>query len=407
MVNEINNVVKSQLPETQIIKYNKPRLRWKTGLILFFLSLYYFYSGSLRGLFRSEEFFFLTLLAIIPSTLIFLVYVYTAYRAEKAVLDNRLDWKWITKYNILLALIMCIPAFLFIFIFLAIPFALGGGERDFESFILKVTYSIGFILIIFSIIPSAILRVYYYDRKKFNTVLLVFLAVIVSLSFGYKWISEKTCNFGTNTKCLIRGAEKTNDFKICEKIKHQEERNKCYYNVAYDNNSPQACEEIDDSQYNDGRPYSRDDCYYNVFLRWDLKDKALCYKISNQEIRNSCLTSVAGNTGDDAICQSEELNDKDKQRCLDEIAKSSARLKKDPTLCENIKSSGIGASMKDYCYSDLVFKAGVKEAEICKKIDDDFVSNNCFSYVAKSLKNIDICSDSRRKDVCVSRYNEQ
>lgn len=275
--------------------------------------------------------------------------------------------------------------------------------------IVESIWTIGLVIVIFSIIPTVILK-QYRNSKKFIPALLIFFAVAFSLSAGYKYINEQTCNFGENIECFEDRAEANNDFEICEKIANEEVRNECYYGVAYENNNIQACEEIDIkyNARNNERPYlhSRDYCYYYVFLRWDLKDKTLCYNISNQIFRNRCLVSVAGNTGDSFICQSDELNQKEKQKCLDEIAKSSAFLKKDPALCENIKSASIGASTRDYCYWDIVVEAGVKEAKICEKIENESLNFRCFSYVASKLKDISICDNlkiSQRRNECISR----
>jgi len=394
------------------------KIRWKSSIFLFFLSLFaicYYYFGYWEiweyDIELDIEFF---VLFVIPAALNSLIYIFSLYRAEKMLLKGNFGWKQLIILNFAIAAILYILAFLFTVTFLVGLFV-EAEQGAFESFALGVIHFIAAAVIIFSLVPSLILKKFYPNTSKINKSLFIFFLVATVIFFAYSWAVSNSCNFGRNLECIVDGitykAEETNDFKTCEKIKQQGKRNKCYYGVAYENNSPQACGEID-SQY-EGQ-YSRDHCYSKVFLKFDLKDKALCYKISSQKIKNSCLISVAGNTGDESLCQSEELDNKDKQRCRDEFARSSALLKKDHSLCENIKSSGIGASMKDYCYLDVVTEAGIKETGVCQKIDNDYLSFLCFVDIAKNLKNIDICDNlpssknsSFGKDSCIERYNEK
>lgn len=393
----------------------KPQIRWKGAIILFLLSFFAIHYYSF-GYFDIEILFDIDFLSVIflfiPATLSSLIYIFSLYRAEKMLSKGNFSWKRLIIFNFAITIILYILAFLFTYTFL-IGLFVEAEQGAFEYFVLNVIYFIPAVVIIFSFVPSFILNKFHPDSGKVNKILSIFFLVTIVVAFAYSWIISSNCNFNKEVGCVANKAEEVNDFKICEKIKQQDERNKCYYGVAYNNNSQQSCEEID-SQYNAGGPYSRDDCYYNMFLKWDLKDKALCYKISSPKIKNNCLTSVAGNTGDESLCQSEELNDKDKQRCRDKIARSSALLKKDQTLCENIKSSATGASMKDYCYLDVVTEADIKEAEVCQKIDDDYLSYLCFVDVAKSLKNIGICDNLLSsensgfgKNECIEKYNEQ
>lgn len=390
----------------------KSRIRWKSAIFLFFLSFFAIHYYSF-GYFDINILFDIDFLSVIflfiPAALSSLIYIFSLYRTEKMLSKGNFSWKRLIIFNFAITIILYVLAFLFTFTFL-IGLFVEASQGAFDSFVLAVIYFVPAVIIIFSSVPSLLLKKFYPDTSKVNKSLFIFFLAATVVVFVYSWIISGNCNFNRDVECVASQAEEINDFKICEKIKQQEERNKCYYGVAYDNNSPQACEEID----NVSGHYGRDDCHYNVFLKWDLKDKALCYKISSQEVKNSCLTSVAGNTGDESLCQSEELNDKDKQRCRDEIARSSALIRKDQSLCENIKSSGIGASMKDYCYLDVVTQADIKEVGICQKIDDDYLSYLCFVDVAKSLKNIGICDNlpsSKNshfgKDGCIKKYNEQ
>ena len=404
LANQINNTLEQ-----------KPRIRWKSSIFLFFLSLFAIHYYSF-GYWEIDIFFDVDFLSVIflfiPAALNSLIYIFSLYRAEKMLVKGNFGWKRLIILNFVITTILYILAFLFTFTFLVGLFV-EVKQGAFESFALSVIYFIAAAVIIFSLVPSLVLKKFYPNTSKVNKSLFIFFLTATVIVFAYSWVISSNCNSDRDLECVANKAEEVNNFKICEKIEQQGKRNECYYGVAYENNSPQACGEID-SQYNVGGPYSRDDCYYNVFLKFDLKDKALCYKISSQKIKNSCLTSVAGNTGDESLCQSEELDNKDKQRCRDEVARSSALLKKDHSLCENIKSSGIGASMKDYCYFDVVTEAGVKEAGICQKINNDYLSYSCFVNVAKNLKNIDICDNlpssknsSFGKDKCIERYNEQ
>ena|SRR3989338_4774182 len=91
LANQINNTLEQ-----------KPRIRWKSSIFLFFLSLFaiQYYSFGYWGIDIFFDIDFLSVIFLfIPAALSSLIYIFSLYRAEKMLLKGNFGWKHLIIFN--------------------------------------------------------------------------------------------------------------------------------------------------------------------------------------------------------------------------------------------------------------------------------------------------------------------
>ena len=147
-----------------------------------------------------------------------MVYIFAIYRAEKKILKGNFNWKWLIIFNITITIILYALAFLFIFTFL-IGLFVEAEQGALDSFVLSVIYFIPAVVIIFSLVPSLILKRFYPDAGKVNKILFIFFLVTTIVVFAYSWASSNSCNFNRNVGCVADKADENKNITLCESFK--------------------------------------------------------------------------------------------------------------------------------------------------------------------------------------------
>lgn len=365
LTNHVNNTLEQ-----------KPRIRWKGALVLFLLSFFaisYYYLSLMFG--------------FIAALLCFLVYVFTAYRAEKKILKGNFNWKWLIIFNIAITIILYALAFLFIFTFL-IGLFVEAEQGAFESFILGVIYFIPAVVLIFSFIPSLILKKFYLDTIKANKILSIFFLVVTIVVFAYSWASFNTCDFNRDVKCVADKADESRNVTLCESFKENKKRDSCYRGAITGRNLYEKdlimCDQIKNQEI-------QDFCYKEVSIT--TKDKELlkktCGKINNAgDDRNECYTNLAEFESDIMICN--KVTGYDKNRCVANIAVNSG----DSSLCEKYLNK---EEEKSSCYKEMAATKKWQDISICDKTlsagDDKYY---CEVYILENFSDIPSCKEAKK-----------
>lgn len=389
-------------------KPKKPKLRWKTGLLVLFFSFYYFDTLYLIDTIEDIEDIYDIGISIAPVVFVFLIYIFTAYRAEKVVSNNKLTWGWIVRYNLLLSLIIYIPTLLIMFFLLALSSAFGssGSSDNFKNTIVETVWTIGFIIIIFSIVPTVILKKYR-NSKKFIPILLVSFAVFFSLSAGYKYIGEETCDYNRNVECFVERARFKKNAALCDVIKEERKRNSCYTKTFYRKSLNKDDVVMCDGIKNDG---IRDSCYESIVsdIKKTLENKdtirQICGKIKEKgETADECYVGLSRLENSTKICEKISLSF-NKSECIANVAVNS----KDKTLCERSFS---GKEEISYCYTKMSMTRKWEDISICDKT----VSGDkyyCKVYILMNFSDIPSCKEAKEKNYshlmskCVADYNQ-
>jgi hypothetical protein len=116
--------------------------------------------------------------------------------------------------------------------------------------------------------------------------------------------------------CYAKFAIKNNDPRFCDKLLNQYAKESCLSDLAIANNDPAQCDLVD----NLGEKSS---CISQIAVR--KLDGSICLKIDDiwVDIKDECLTFIAGTTGNAGLCASvsDRIDGSVRQKCLDQFKK--------------------------------------------------------------------------------------
>mgnify|MGYP001612854804 FL=1 len=362
----------------------KPRIRWKSALILFLLSFFaipYYYFGYFS--YESLALIF----GLITATLCSLVYIFAIYRAEKKILKGNFNWKWLIIFNITITIILYALAFLFIFTFL-IGLFVEAEQGALDSFVLSVIYFIPAVVIIFSLVPSLILKRFYPDAGKVNKILFIFFLVTTIIVFAYSWASSNSCDFNRNIECVADKADESGNVALCESFKEDKKRDSCYRGAITGRNLYEEdlimCDQIKEQDI-------QDFCYKEVSIT--TKDKEVlrktCGKIKNAgDDMNKCYTNLSKVENDIMVC--DKVAGYDKNRCVANIAVNN----NDSSLCDKYLNK---EKEKSSCYKEMATTKKWQDISICDKAssagDDKYY---CEVYILENFSDIPSCKEAKK-----------
>jgi len=211
-----------------------------------------------------------------------------------------------------------------------------------------------------------------------------------------------------------------NAINICTKAPDNEQVN-CYMRISevLRTTDPdaafQACSSIKDDNPKRG-------CYEDLFRaqnNTDVKIK-LCTQVDLPDIKKGCLEELAREEKDikKAVALCNEIKDDNnfKEHCLNEIASGSASTDIDANLALCDARTG---NSRDQCYqgigTSLFETQPAKGVEVCNKINDNSIKNNCLNYFmsfpelikANPSLAIQICDAMTLKDNCYSNVADK
>jgi len=121
----------------------------------------------------------------------------------------------------------------------------------------------------------------------------------------------------------------------------------------------------------------RDKCYYQI--AWQLKDARQCEKITREKSLDECLLALGSGLNDTSICDRISSSNQ-RIDCLWSISQ-----KIDPKTCERLPDE----KERDGCYQYLGIKTG--DVEICRRITNSTNADSCYYWTAINTKNKSIC----------------
>jgi len=129
----------------------------------------------------------------------------------------------------------------------------------------------------------------------------------------------------------------------------------------------------------------KDNCYYELA---ELKMlRGYCHKISDNKLSESCLSLIAVNNNDLAICR--DLKNSSRGFCIKKIAEK----KEDPSVCIEITDQ----YWSDLCYFELSII--LEEASLCNAVLSEKTRNKCFFDFSLRENNTIGCDNIKNKDV--------
>ena len=187
----------------------------------------------------------------------------------------------------------------------------------------------------------------------------------------------------------------TEDVSYCRKIQESAPKKMCYYELSFDSNNFNYCDETEDPN----------DCYFAFIhrLHWESRADEIkaeyCEKLSDNTpaelvLKNCCR---AFRKQDSSLCQGDkyclsyfkqplsfceiefktpEGKIKDKDDCLMDRALSG----KDSSLCAKINDDEV----RDICYGNFSTHI-TPDVSLCEKITDEMRRNMCYTEVAINL----------------------
>ena len=165
------------------------------------------------------------------------------------------------------------------------------------------------------------------------------------------------------------GAE-IKEVNLCNKITDDEDKTPCFSYIARTLKDPEICERLSLAP--------RDYCFFGVARV--IPELNICNRIERWHIRDDCYVLLAGILYSEKICEkrAELLTEKD-TKC-EEHFKSRLKLVKDPSICEGLRNE----ENKKNCY--FYSAVNSKNREICKKIIDSQLQEDCYAKLVKILR---------------------
>jgi len=378
LANQINNTLEQ-----------RPRIRWKSAIFLFFLSLFaiqYYSFGYWRIDIFFDVDFLLVIFLFIPAALSSLIYIFSLYRAEKMLLKGNFGWKHLIIFNFAIAIILYILAFLFTFTFL-IGLFVEARQGAFESFALSIIYFIAAAVIIFSLVPSLVLKKFYPNTSKINKSLFIFFLATTVIVFAYSWASSNSCNFNRDIGCVADRAEENRNITLCDSFKENKKRDSCYRSAITGRRLHEEdlimCDQIKSQKI-------QDFCYKEVSITTKDKEmlKKICGEIKNAgDDRDECYINLARVENDITVC--EKVTGYVKYECVANVAVNSG----DSSLCEKY----LNEKQRSSCYMKMAATKKWQDISICDKASD--VGDDkyyCEVFILENFSNIPSCKEAKK-----------
>lgn len=172
---------------------------------------------------------------------------------------------------------------------------------------------------------------------------------------------EKIKNLSIQDKCYLQIATENNDISYCDKIASDlSTKNECYKSLAINTNDKETCDKIE----NINTKYS---CLITI------DPETSCDYIVDQAEQDSCLLNIAIQTEDEELCKKTKFNlAYTESSCLEKIA----TIKKDPEICEKIEVE----SRYDVCLQSVA--TATLDKSLCEKINRETMKPFCVNAVA-------------------------
>ncbi|MEI6397112.1 MAG: PsbP-related protein [Candidatus Taylorbacteria bacterium] len=151
-------------------------------------------------------------------------------------------------------------------------------------------------------------------------------------------------------------ATDSKDLSVCDKFESDNTtRTLCYQKIALIEKDPGICE-ISSTNSSD-----KDDCYSRMAYLSDIDSSSVCNRISNPDIRNTCLkdNNISNIARANHADECNKYSATDKKECMTEVA----AIQSNPSLCNRIEGDNFAveqciyrsdAAMKDSSYCGLV-----------------------------------------------------
>lgn len=214
-------------------------------------------------------------------------------------------------------------------------------------------------------------------------------------------------------KCIVNVGRKRMDLKVCDEITDKELKDWCVYNVGVRKSDPAVCEKIQDAE-------ERDDCIAKI--AGDKMALGLCDKIADADKKNVCLGMIAIMTNSTSLelCERITLTDDEdeydpetfsykpvkdslmRDMCFMNYAVQTDFADRD--ICEKKISN---KENRDLCY--LTMAAILNDPDICDKIDEEYVKQNCLHVLAKLTGDKALCdeiSSKKQRETCGKAVEE-
>lgn len=239
-----------------------------------------------------------------------------------------------------------------------------------------------------------------------NTLLVIYVLMIIFPLLGCGTIFNSNYRNECKNHVYEAQARKSGDYVICEKTSGG--GHNCYYDIAITLNEAR-CDSVTETLH-------RDNCY-NVLVQYGSKKSSeICRKITTEELRDTCLLSVARDTHNATLCEEigtirhknscyaysaqskkylekcyETTNTYSKNTCITNIALA----EKEAFICNRISNDDLNSN-KDDCFERVATDTGNYSA--CLSIEDTNKEAQCLRYIALSTNNPSVCTIIKEED---------
>lgn len=240
--------------------------------------------------------------------------------------------------------------------------------------------------------------------KKKNIIILI-LVVILAISFiillFYFLRKNSVQNNILNQNKKEEVAQQNNEYinKICSSITETKEKNTCFALEAEGSLDIDKCSLISDKE---NQVECKDKVRCNKAIQ--NKDFNLCNDISLNSIFQYCVLSVMSLL-DYTKEQCPQLNEKQKNVCIDKFLSDNAKNENNILLCDEI----ILNNDKTECYRNIIYKQS--DINFCKDLQDNWKKECVLTIVSKLFNeknDISICKEAEKselKDLCLYDIN--
>ena len=205
------------------------------------------------------------------------------------------------------------------------------------------------------------------------------------VTVGGRLICQCKCSLDADLLNLDRAVFSGNG-SLCDRILDNKLMHTCYGRVAGETGDEVLCEKIGSDD-----EVGRNICY--IYLAVAKKQGGLCDKITVQggmNSRDTCFALVGGETGNVSLCEKISVDEGNNSRdvCIAAVAVKN----RNPLLCEEMKRLS-GENSRDTCY--VLLAVELENASLCEKVRLQTGRNSkdcCYMDLAFRTKNTSLCS---------------